>query len=150
MNKAECLKDLDCARKDVDKARDILAKAEEHMKELEKRIKDFDNPKPMIYLNLTAPSSITEISLKHEITHYIKHSDEYIEFEALGCTYRYLEKYETKTHTYPPKALHCSVKSYVKHVFEIYDFASKKWRSVDYIDHIELLEGVDSYDKTRK
>lgn len=131
---------LSIARKDVDKARAALETAEKHLKELDEQIKEADKQKPFVYF--------TDNS-REEIIYYRKYSDEYIEFKLDDIfDYRYVKTYTSKNYTYPPrKTSVCTIITDARNIFERCSLSSKKYKTVNYIDHIELLEGVDEYDK---
>ena len=123
------------ARKAVDVARDTLNAAISNLKKVEKMIEE-QAKKPM--LHNTSGSSF-------EIVKYRKYSDGYVEFETANGRYRYIKLSKSKEYVLPKNELHCTLESHLSHVFEAYDPILHRYDKLDWIDHIELLKGVDEY-----
>ena len=127
------------AQKAVEAARDTLNAAMSDLKKVEKMIEE----------RVKKPRMVCKDGKSIEIVKYRKYSEGYVEFETRGTRYRYVRVGESKEYVLPRNGLHCTLESNIGHVFEVYDSIACRYFERDYIDHIELLEGVEDYDKTR-
>lgn len=127
------------AQKAVEAARDTLNTAISDLKKVEKMIEE----------QAKKPKMICKDGKSIEIVKYRKYSDGYVEFETAVTRYKYIRVGKTKEYVLPRNGLHCTLESDIGHVFEVYDSIDCRYHERDYIDHIELLEGVDEYDKYR-
>jgi hypothetical protein len=100
-----------------------------------------------VYMKHNAPECLIHCGFGWEISHYHKYSDHFIEFEACGCKYRYIESATSSYTKYPLKRDEAHYCSHPKDIFEIYDYSARKYVPVDYIERIELIPEVDTYDK---
>lgn len=142
MIKYEMARQFLVAQKDVEEAKKALKKATDNLSKIEKLIEEQISPKPKM---------VHKSSRTFEIEKYKKYSDKYIEFELMdGNRGRYVALGTSKSYTYPNSKATDTLESLTGHAFEMYDLIANKYAAVDYIDHIELLEGVDEYDKTRE
>lgn len=132
-------KELHAAQEAVIKAEEDLEKATEDLKKIVEAIEERAKKKPIMYF--TNGSSF-------EIVKYRKYSDSYVEFETANYKYRYIKLSKSEKYTLPKNGLHCTLESHLGHVFEAYDLILNRYDKLDWIDHIELLEGVDEYDQT--
>ena len=82
---------------------------------------------------------------RQEIIRYKKYSDEYIEFTFGGFEYRFISAHKPDSCVFPKPGFGTCV-------FEC-RIGNAKWEPIpewhSSIDHIELLKGVDEYDKDR-
>lgn len=138
---------IDALKKQIEKSMEYVDRSRIELERLEEELAECDKVKPKMRVKVTAPDQLTNGGLDHEITHYRKYSDEFIEFEARGCRYRYVKSYKTSAIKFPPEpgGMSCIINS--KNIFEIYDFVLNKYVPVDCIKYIELIPGVDEYDK---
>ena len=138
----------------IEKLKSAANKAAEEYQKLSKELEEALTAKPRIILNYSKLYGRMEKVLldnSDEITYYKKYSDEYIEFEAGDCTFRYLRTGDSAVWEFPKKDKSgVTLVTNSSDVFQIYDFSVGKWYDVDYIERIELLEGVKEYDKNRK
>lgn len=120
-------------------AQQSLEKAEGRVKALKEELEKLKEMKkvPMLYWKIGAGN---------EIVRYVKHSDEFIEFETRNYRYRYIRSYTTGDTVYPRKH-GVSVVVNAKDIFQKKSVLTKEWVDLKEVDHIELLEGVDVYDK---
>lgn len=142
MTKHEMTKQFLAAQEAVSKAKKALEKATDDLTRVVKMIEEQVNSKPKL---------VYKSGWEIEITKYTKYSDKYIEFETIdGRRGRYIELGASKTYTYPNNKMSVVLESHIGHIFEMYDYISHKYTEANLIDHIELLEGVDEYDKARE
>lgn len=142
-------------QKEIDSLKEEMKRASEHadlarikIERLEEELKELDK-KPMMRLTDDAPDWLLDMSRygRKEITHYRKYSDTFIEFEVFEFRYRYIESITSNYIKYPLERGVAHYCSYPKDIFQIYDYSCKDWKDVDYIKYIELIPGVDEYDK---
>jgi hypothetical protein len=116
----------------VNKADENLREAKKNLKDLEREIEEM-NKKPMVYFK----NGYHGVIMKYEVSN----DGDVVEFEmASGQRYMYYIRTVYDKKTFPNKIPK----------FERYDGHYNEWVPIDTIDHIELLEGVDEYDKTRE
>lgn len=139
MTKHELTEKLLEAQKAVEAARDTLNTAMSDLKKVEKLIEE-QAKKPMAYF---------KSGNRFEIVKYRKYSDSYVEFETASFKYRYIRLGSSKEYVIPRNGLYCTLESEIGHIFETFNSVTEKYEPIDYIDRIELLEGVDEYDSSR-
>lgn len=131
-------------------AKEAFDKAAEEYQKLSKEIEEALADKPRMVFNKNVSY---ELAYTNEITRYFKYSDYYIEFDCYGHTYRYIRYGDSNKWKFPrAKKLDASYTAIFtgRDVFQRYSYVSRTWEDVDYIERIELLEGVTEYDKNRK
>ena len=74
-----------------------------------------------------------------EIIRYHRYNDDCVDFESNRYKYRMTYIMEIGKNFYPHGKIHR---------FETYDDVFKDWKETTWISGIELIEGVDEYDKT--
>lgn len=145
MSKNKITKDYLAAMDAVNKAEDNLKEAKKKLKDLEEKIEAM-NKKPMMYYNDGREFEIVNYRV-HNVYECSKHSviefrgkvvTSYVEFETSVRKYRYITTRDPNRYTIPNETSK----------FEYYNIISNTWYDCsDIIDRIELLEGVDCYDK---
>ena len=142
----ELKKEIVNAECDICSAKGRLKKAENRLETLNKKLEELEKKKkikkPTVRINISFMGIPDLMCIDYDITRYTKYSDRYIEFEALGYRYRYIKANATSNHVYP-----CPRPEYI---FELYDDANAKYKRVDYIECINLLEGVAEYEEEEK
>ena len=135
--------------KEILSAQQTLEKAEGRLKGLKEELEKLKEMKkvPMIHLKHNKPAWFIECDLGYEIMKYHKYSDKYIEFETSQYKFRFIEAYKSENCEFPMKTYKTTLHKNIEYIFEIYDVVCKEYKPCAFIDHIELLEGVDVYDK---
>ena len=148
MTKHEMTKQFLAAQEAVSKAKEALEKATDDLKRVKKQIEEMAKAKPKMFFNGNRPTWALGCIPEIEITKYHKYSDEYVEFVTQYGRFRYIKTYTTTKCKFPspPEMTFITNAGYI---FERYDCLNRRYMAVDYIDHIELLEGVDEYDNSR-
>ena len=130
---------IDDLKLQIKKANEYTDRARIELERLEEKLKECDK-KPYMY---------TSLNNKYEIVKYRKYSHCYIEFETERFKHRYIVPDTFGDVKFPPKSgpiAYCSKDP----IFEIHDIVSGNYVPADYIKSIELIPGVDEYDKNRK
>ena len=145
MNKKEAIeRDIKKVKESINKARTTINSAEQEIQKLTKSLENLDrelekcNKKPMIYFTNGKSS---------EIVSYEKYNDEYIEFKTRDYAYKYFLKYNSDLYIYPRIPGMLQSINNVQNVFKRTLRGVNYWHDPIPVDHIELLKGVDKYEK---
>lgn len=145
LSKKEAIeRDIKKVKESINKARTTINSAEQEIQKLTKSLENLDrelekcNKKPMIYFTNGESS---------EIVSYEKYNDEYIEFKTMDYVYKYFLKYNSDLYIYPRIPGMLQSINNVQNVFKRTVRGVNYWHDSIPVDHIELLKGVDKYEK---